>query len=370
MRIVWRGNFDLTGFGKASISSVSALKKIGVDIKVINTSGQSLRLVKLPLNVKQLEIKAPKNDDILIQHVPPSDFQKTDAAVHIGYTTFESPKILDPWVEKMALLDAIFVPSKWNKDILIDHGVNENRISVIPYIVNMASIDPSRIDPLIIKNKKKFSFLSVIDFTYRKGWDLLLQAFWTEFRPDEDVSLILKTYHNSFAKDDRAKVSKYIQDLKNQLKLKEIPQTLIYDWPIHDNLLPSFYKSCNAYVFPSRGEGFSLTCAEAMALELPVIATHFGGHTDYMNYTNSTLVKYVGFSTMTKEQLDLSPQYETLPLAQPSLPHLRECMRKVYVHYDECLDKAKKGRQDIIDNFSEIKVGVNLLEAIERVAHQ
>jgi hypothetical protein len=369
MRIVWRGNFDISGFGRASTDYVAALKKLGVDIKVINTSIPSIKLVTLPIEISQLEIKTNKKEDILIQHVTPNNFKPTDAAVNIGCTTFESPKLRQEWVSSMQVLDGILVPSQWNKDVLTDHGLDEKKIYVIPLIVGYLSTDPSRVEPLLIRNKKKFSFLSVFDFTYRKGWDILLEAYWTEFRPEEDVSLILKVYHNTFRKDDRNKAAEYINDFKSYLKLNKIPSTIIYDWPIENNLLASLYKSVQAYVLPSRGEGFSLTHAEAMAMQIPVIGTHYGGHTDYMNYTNSHLIEIKGLQEMTKEQLKLSPHYEDLQLAEPSVAHLRETMRNVYVHYDEALEKARKARLDIKDKFHEIKVGVKLLETIERIAY-
>lgn len=369
MRIVWKGNFDLSGFGHAAVDYVVALKKLGVDIKIVNTSVPILKLVDIPLNTKQLEIKTHKSDDILIQHVPPNAMRRKDAAINIGCTTFESPKIPNDWLENLNDMDGLIVPTKWNKEILVDHGVSDKRIHVIPYIINYLNLDPSRITPLKIRNKKDFSFLSIIDFTYRKGWDLLLEAYWTEFKADENVSLILKSYHRSFGKNDRATVREHILEKKDKLKFKSIPHTLIYDWPIHDNLMPALYKSCQAYVFPTRGEGFSLTCAEAMALEVPVIATDYGGHLDYMNYHNSTLVRFSGFSAMTKEQLHLSPQYDSMPFTQPSVAHLRECMRKIYIHYDEYTEKAKKSREDIKHNFSEITIGVQLLDTIEKIAY-
>lgn len=368
MRIVWKGNFDISGFGRAAIDYVTALKKLGADIKVINTSTPNIKLVSPRINIQQLEIKTNKKEDILIQHVPPNSFVPTDAVVNIGFTTFESPKLMPEWIDKMKVLDGILVPSQWNKDILTDSGLEEKNIYVIPHIVHFASLDPSRVEPLLIRNKQKFSFLSILDFTYRKGWDTLLEAYWTEFRPDEEVDLILKVYHNTFSKINRAKVLEYINDFKLQLKMSEIPKTSVYEWPISNELLASLYKTAQVYVLPSKGEGFSLTHAEAMALEVPVIATHYGGNMDYMNYSNSNLVKITGFKEMTKQQLKLSSRYEGLPFAEPSMEHLREIMRNVYIHHDEALEKAKKARFEIKERFNEIKVGVKLLETIERIA--
>lgn len=370
MRIVWEGNCDISGFGRAGVDYIKALVKLqGESIKVIDRSMPTMRQVKLPIDLKNIRIKSVARDDIHIQHVTPRDFRKSEAHINIGYTTFESPLILPEWVENLDLLDGIIVPSEFNRNILIDAGLSKNKVFVVPHIVKYVELDPDKIKPFVIRNRKKFAFLAILDFTYRKGWDVLLEAFWKEFKPDEDVCLILKAYHRSFGKADRNTVEEHVLDMKNKLKLTNVASTLVYNWPLHDALLPSLYRTAQCYVFPTRGEGFSLTCAEAMALEVPVIATHFGGHLDYMDFSNSNLIRNTGLRTMTNEQLLLSPQYESLPLAQPSVEHLRELMRSVYVHYDDAMDKAKKARNDVA-KFSEIKIGVQMLDTIERIAYR
>jgi glycosyltransferase involved in cell wall biosynthesis len=47
-----------------------------------------------------------------------------------------------------------------------------------------------------------------------------------------------------------------------------------------------------AYVSLHRSEGYGLTCAEAMALGTPVIATRYSGNLDFMDDENSLLVDY------------------------------------------------------------------------------
>ena len=38
--------------------------------------------------------------------------------------------------------------------------------------------------------------------------------------------------------------------------------------------MPSFYKTMDCLVLPTRGEGWGRPISEAMAMELPVIGTH------------------------------------------------------------------------------------------------
>lgn len=64
--------------------------------------------------------------------------------------------------------------------------------------------------------------------------------------------------------------------------LTEIPQTD----------LPKVYRSVDALLAPSRGEGWGRPHSEAMAMGLPVVATNWSGPTEFMNSSNSFLLPY------------------------------------------------------------------------------
>jgi len=51
---------------------------------------------------------------------------------------------------------------------------------------------------IVCKEGMKFEFLSIFKWEYRKGWDLLLNAYWTAFKPSDNVVLRLRTYVPSF----------------------------------------------------------------------------------------------------------------------------------------------------------------------------
>lgn len=49
------------------------------------------------------------------------------------------------------------------------------------------------------------------------------------------------------------------------------------------SVFPRLYKSADAFVLPTRGEGWGLPIAEAMAMSLPVLATNWSGPTAYLD---------------------------------------------------------------------------------------
>ena len=58
-----------------------------------------------------------------------------------------------------------------------------------------------------------------------------------------------------------------------------------------DLQLAALYASAHCFVFPSYGEGFGLTLAEAMATGLPGIFTSYGGVCDFASRDNAYPLK-------------------------------------------------------------------------------
>ena len=87
------------------------------------------------------------------------------------------------------------------------------------------------------------------------------------------------------------------------------------------------YAASDAYVLPSRGEGWGRTQMEAMACGLPVLSTRWGGNLDFMNDNNSLLIDINGLVEI--DQRTEIPFYRGQKWAEPSAENLREMMRKI-----------------------------------------
>lgn len=63
----------------------------------------------------------------------------------------------------------------------------------------------------------------------------------------------------------------------------DVPTGVEYHRNIPEGELPSLYRSCDAFLWPTHREGFGLPPMEAMACGVPAVATASGAVKDYMN---------------------------------------------------------------------------------------
>jgi FkbM family methyltransferase len=118
------------------------------------------------------------------------------------------------------------------------------------------------------------SFLHVSSCFPRKGVDILLRAWAAAFTASDPVRLLIKSFanpHNSVA-DDLADLHRSHPDLA--------PVTLI-EQDLDAAALAGLYARSDVMVLPSRGEGYNLPAAEALAAGLRLIVTGAGGHMDF-----------------------------------------------------------------------------------------
>jgi glycosyltransferase involved in cell wall biosynthesis len=200
---------------------------------------------------------------------------------------------------------------------------------------------------LSLPHRRQFNFLSVFDLQPRKGSDLLLRAYLTEFKPDEDVALILKiSQHSDPQIDPEAQLAHFIER-EAGLRLEQTPPVILLNGFLSQADMAGLYAAADAFVLPTHGEGYGRPLLEAMSCQLPVIATGWGGQMDFMTGENSYLLASEGLVPAAVEEEIFAGHL----WAQPSLEHLRQLMREVFSRPDEAKRKAQRGRQDMIEHW-------------------
>ncbi|WP_438431630.1 glycosyltransferase [Gorillibacterium sp. sgz500922] len=364
-RVFWRGPIGRrTGLGNASREYLKALRGQGAAVET-ETSGRP-------------GAARPAGElRVLVHHFPPHainfglDRKRYDRL--ILNTVWETTRFPRSWVPRMNRFDAVFVPSRQNKQALRDSGVTVP-IHLVPHGVNAARFRPGSSPSSLLNGEKRFVFLSVFTFQHRKNPEGLLRAYWQEFKADEPVLLVIKT--SGFSGDTEATIQQKVEAYKASLGLggvKTAPVTVIAR-QVKEQELKGLYGRADAFVLPTRGEGVGLPFLEALASGTPVIATRWGGQMDFLHAGNAFLVDYKlappGVSMKSKHALarrfrGLFDQPGQL-WAEPDIASLRKQMRAAFSNPTLCRAKGKQGRQDML-RLSWPHAGNTLKRAIEQV---
>lgn len=185
----------------------------------------------------------------------------------------EAVPISQEWVTACnTKVDEVWVPSQFHVDEFIKAGVHKNKIVRIPEATDVYLWDPDIVEPLPIEklDKENFNFLSVFKWEPRKGWDVLLKAYFEEFRFDEPVTLFIQTYlYGEWDPRNPEAVKNKISQYAKQLgysSLSSLPKIEVLTSELSSRDMPRLYKAFDAFVLPSRGEGWGLPIMEAMAM--------------------------------------------------------------------------------------------------------
>src|SRR5262249_53216336 len=158
-----------------------------------------------------------------------------------------------------------------------DSGVSQP-IHVIPL-----GVDPDHFNPRIQGHPLTglYTFLSIFEWGERKAPELLLRAFNEEFAASEPVILLVKAGNQDPEVDVRRHIAAMDLDPAGGRIHFSLNQT------IPGYQLGVLYRSADCFVLPTRGEGWGLPVLEAMACGLPVIATDWSAHRDFMTSENA-----------------------------------------------------------------------------------
>ncbi len=177
------------------------------------------------------------------------------------------------------------------------------KLEVVPYPIK----NISNFEKLDLKITTKFNFLSIALISPRKNLENLIDWFMQEFKND-DVGLILKTGIANGSLIDRENTSKSIKKIIRKYKNHNCKVYLLHG-DLTEKEIHSLYKrdDVHAYVTTTCGEGYGLPIFEAAYSGIPVIATDWSGHLDFLSapYKNSKKTKMK--KLFAKVDYDLKP---------------------------------------------------------------
>ncbi|MFN2609546.1 MAG: glycosyltransferase [Actinomycetota bacterium] len=232
----------------------------------------------------------------------------------IGWTMLEVTGLPKRWVDGCNEMDEVWVPASFNIETFKNSGVK------VPIHVMPLGVDPNYFHPGIkgFRPSDKFVFLSVFEWGERKAPELLIKAFAEEFKHSDDAMLLLSVFNRDPLVNIPAEIGKL--DIPDSA-----PITVLINPEFADYQMGALYRSADAFVLPSRGEGWGQPVLEAMACGLPVITTNWSGPTDFVTDETGYMIDYKMVPAEAR-----CPYYEGFDWAEPDTDHLKHLMRSLY----------------------------------------
>ncbi len=354
-QLIWCGPvFEPTGYADEGRELLLAMERAGIAPALRPALRSAPGFADLlPRAVREAfarqQSRAPQPGYILAQHFPADGFvTNSQSSFNIGRTMFETDSLPPHWVTRCNALDELWVPSQFNIESFRRAGVT-TPMYCVPGGIDSEMYRPD-VAPRDIPGTRGTVFLAVLEWRQRKGWDALLRAWADAFTSADDVTLVLRASPNALraAGDDRSVdeiIDAFLRDECGGRAREDVAPIVLLRDTISAGEMPGLYTAAHAYVAPTRGEGWARPFMEAMASGVPVIATRWSAHLEYMNDENSLLLDVRALVDSNDPD---APVYAGQRWAEPSVAHLVTLLRRVHADRAEARAIGLRARQDMV----------------------
>jgi len=326
---------------------VISLYKKGVKVKLIaldsynpkfNVDKQEVKILKELENIDQpyadIQIRHsyppiwewPENKNTKVVYIQPWEFTKAPFEWQYKFETFA---------------DALIVPSTFCAKVFSKGGLNTEKLYVVPNGYNEEVYNKSTTDHAEAINlgidPNKFNFVFVGNSQWRKGLDLVLNAWSTIFFKSDNARLIIKDNPTVYGKNNVLN-----EIIKMQYKTG-CAEVLYIDDELTDKQMASIYKASKVLVHPYRAEGFAMHVQEATACGcIPVVSAN--GPTDDFIPSDKSFKLQVeprAVNITDPNIFALKPGDSTTLMSthtfinEPSLDYLKKVLQYIYHSHDK-----------------------------------
>jgi glycosyltransferase involved in cell wall biosynthesis len=239
--------------------------------------------------------------DVTIQLQLPNEWNPQLGKFNIGMTAgVEVDKCNPAWVEAINRMNLVIVPAEFVKQTFMTSGNVTTQILVIPEAFPDEMLNDNR-EILNLDLSTPFNFLVFGQFTGNNPENDRKNLFYTikwiceEFTNDQDVGIVLKTNVARNSKIDRASTRNLVSKLILETRKTDFPKIHLLHGDLSNDEVRMLYThpKVKGLVSLTRGEGFGLPILEAASCGLPVIATDWSAHTEFLNLGKSIKIEKV-----------------------------------------------------------------------------
>ena len=349
-------NFNHTGVGRHSEHAylgMSTNRPPDVSLRYVNyMRGSSVR--------RTLAGARPDSDVTIFFWRFPVPIVRQFPGRKIVWWFFESDRLPRKWLEEIRVYDQIWAPSPWGKQVLEAHGFAADRVAVLESGVNKRIYRPAPVA------HDGFVFLAVGKYENRKSIDETVAAFVAEFPASDHPKVRL------WLKADYPLFPQRIAELRRRVATD--PRIRVVSGIFSDEQMAILYNSADAFVFPSKAEGFGLPCIEALACAVPVIATNVSAQSVFLDRVQS-LYWPVEYQIVPLNDADYAYFYGAEYAGEdfgrwaiPSIASLRAGMRELFEHAGIWRERAVAASRIVRDEFCWDRIGRKAVQTITGLA--
>jgi glycosyltransferase involved in cell wall biosynthesis len=249
------------------------------------------------------------------------------------------------WTAALSAADGIVVPSEFDRAVFTRH---HPRVYVAGQSADAAIFKPAPEERA--GGPETFSFLYVGSYSFRKGVDLLLEAFLTEFAAAEPVELRLQC-------PGAGRGEEFNHCLHTIQRVNPQGRVHLSAAERSPERMSRLYNQSDCVVTLSRGEGWCLPLNEALLCEVPVIAPRSTGMAEYLDDAVADLLGTHELPA-SRAPLPFGGTFATvydhpgITYHEPDVDEARAAMRRVYEERPAARERARRGRRRILETFS------------------